>query len=99
MTIIEQIKAEIERRICLYSSLSEDTVNPNRIDEDRQLLSFISTLESEKPIEGLEQETQVKRKKLMEVFGPMNGEQVLALKDFARHFAQWGAEHLKEIEL
>lgn len=45
--LIAKIKAEIERRIALYSLLSENTVNPNRIDEDRQLLSFLSTLESE----------------------------------------------------
>ena len=50
MTIIEQIKTELERRIALYSSLSENTVNPNRIDEDRQILSFLSTLESENPV-------------------------------------------------
>lgn len=59
MTIIEQIKTELERRIALYSSLSENTVNPNRIDEDRQILSFLSTLEPEKPL-GLEEEIERK---------------------------------------
>lgn len=44
MDKIEKIRAEIERRIALFSSLSEDTVNPNRIDEDRQLLSFLDSL-------------------------------------------------------
>ena len=53
--------------------------------------------ELEKPMQDeLEKEIQGKRKALMEVFGPMNGEQVLAIKNIARHFAQWGAEHLKK---
>jgi len=49
MSNIEKIRAEIERRIALYSSLSEYTVDPNRIDEDEQLLSFIDTLSEEEP--------------------------------------------------
>lgn len=47
MTDKEKIRAEIERRIALYSGLSEETVNPNRIDEDRQILSFIDSLQEE----------------------------------------------------
>lgn len=44
---LAKVRAEIERRIALYSGLSEETVNPNRIDEDRQILSFINTLQKE----------------------------------------------------
>ena len=41
----DALVAEIKRRISLYKGLSADTVNPNRIDEDEQVLSFIDTLE------------------------------------------------------
>lgn len=89
--LIQKIRAEIERRIALYSSLSEDTVNPNRIDEDRQLLSFLSTLEEEKPMnqEGLEEEIKRYGKEEMPVVLESD------LNDIARHFAEWGKEHAK----
>lgn len=54
MTTIEKIKAEIERRIDLYSHLSEYTVHPTRIDEDKQLLSFLESLEKEQ-LQGLDE--------------------------------------------
>ena len=41
---VELIRGEIERRIKLYEGLSEETVNPNRTDEDRQILSFIDSM-------------------------------------------------------
>jgi hypothetical protein len=47
----EKLRAEIDRRIVVFSSLSSDTVNPIRIDEDRQLLSFIDSLQQEQPAE------------------------------------------------
>jgi hypothetical protein len=47
----EKLRAEIDRRIVVFSSLSSDTVNPIRIDEDRQLLSFINSLQQEQPKE------------------------------------------------
>ncbi len=53
MNIIEQIKAEIERRI------KENEVLPHRhirLDEDKQLLSFITTLQKEQSSEDLEKE-------------------------------------------
>ena len=54
MDKIEKIRQEIERRIALYSGWSNETVHPARIDEDRQLLSFIDTLEEE-PDKSLEE--------------------------------------------
>lgn len=103
MTIIEQIKAEIERRI---NELSEAETNFREegcdsisaflisgISELQKILSFISTLESEKPMnqEGLVEEVE----KCLKHY------QMLAVwkRDFteiARHFAQWGAEQMKE---
>lgn len=47
MSKTEKIRNELERRIALFSSLSENTVNQNRLDEDKQLLSFLDTLDLE----------------------------------------------------
>ena len=85
---VDKLKAEIERRIALYSSLSENTVNPNRIDEDRQILRFLSTLESEKPMDGLEDE--IKRYLREEC----SDDDEPGIHELAEHFSQWGAEHL-----
>ena len=63
MTIIEKIKAEIERRKSLltqHSKLTYDLILETFIKEYDDLLSFLSTLESEKPMnqDGLEEEIQ-----------------------------------------
>lgn len=47
---------------------------------------------TEKLARELEEEIQGERKKLIEAFGPMNGEQVIAIKDFARHFYELGKQ-------
>ncbi|MBR4758478.1 MAG: hypothetical protein IK084_06715 [Bacteroidaceae bacterium] len=54
MDKIEKIRNELERRIALYSGWSNETVHPTRIDEDKQLLSFLDTL-SEEPDKSLEE--------------------------------------------
>ena len=51
---------------------------------------------TEKLARELEEEIQGERKKLIEAFGPMNGEQVIAIKDFARHFYELGLNARKE---
>ena len=85
---VDKLKAEIERRIALYSSLSENTVNPNRIDEDRQILRFLSTLESGKPVpKNLEEEA------VNWICNHKNGE-VLYVKDAFIAGAKWQAEQL-----
>ena len=53
MDKIEKIRNELERRIALYSGWSNETVHPTRIDEDKQLLSFLDTL-GEEPDKSLE---------------------------------------------
>ncbi len=90
MTIIERIRAEVER---LYDEA-------NNYDDSRhylgEVLSFLSDLEkSEKPSEGLEEEME----RFIETFG-WGKTKHLAEKELisatARHFAKWGAEHAKK---
>ena len=82
---LEIIKNEIGRR-----KNNAETLRERNICID--ILSFISTLESEKPMnqKGLEREIERCLWKLSD--DPSNEE----LRMFARHFAQWGAEHEKE---
>ena len=88
MDIIKTIRAEIER---LKEVLSDPlmTINgPDYIAGGRKiantLLSFLDTLQE--PEVDLEKEIRSERKKLLDIFGPMNGEQSLAIEKFARHF-------------
>lgn len=88
MTIIEQIKAEIERRI------TDNTFGAKL--ELIDILAWLDTLESEKPMNQERFEEEVEK--------CLKHYQMIAVgkrdfTDIARHFAQWGAEHLKEIEL
>lgn len=97
MSTIEQIKAEIERRVKELDEQIVDIYDSKAVlrkDELQRLLSFLSTLESEKPmnLEGLEKE--------IEEYFPEStfntGFNYDDLQEIARHFAQWGAEHLKK---
>lgn len=103
MTIIEQIKAEIERRI---NELSEAETNFREegcdsisaflisgISELQKILSFISTLESEKPMNQDEELNEEIKKEMAKLPFFIRGKDLIA---FARHFAKWGAEHLKK---
>lgn len=85
MSIIEQIKAEIERLHAEHSS-RYGTDEAGLVLEN--LEDFLSTLESEKPMDqdGLEEE--IKR-----YYDDWDGNCRYA--QTARHFAKWGAEHLK----
>jgi uncharacterized small protein (DUF1192 family) len=91
MTTIEKIKAEIERLkgqlirgACAAQIEMETNCKEEAYDE---ILSFLSTLESEKPIDGLEEE--IKR-----YYDDWDGD--CRYVQTARHFAKWGAEHLKK---
>ena len=80
--VIATIQAEIERLQTKWESADAMT-------ED--LISFLSDLEeSEKPIEGLEEEIE---RYLPQIPEEPNNEELRVL---ARHFAEWGAEHLKK---
>lgn len=98
MSIIEQIKAEIERlkEICT----AQIKANPGQtfpfvmeMTGYDKLLSFLSTFESEKPMnfDG-ELEEEIKKEMIKLPFFIRGKDQIA----FARHFAEWGAEHLKK---
>ena len=88
MTIIEQIKAEIERQY--LEQIGEFATG--RLVEDADTLSSLSTLESEKPInqDGLDEEI----KRYIDEY--YKADSMVLIAHVARHFAQWGAEHLKK---
>lgn len=86
MTTIEKIKAEIERRI------TDNTFGAKL--ELIDILAWLDTLESEKMIQdGLDEEYKdyVENDPVYSKLVNRN-----AGLDIARHFAQWGAEHLKK---
>lgn len=51
---------------------------------------------TEQPEVDLEKELKNERTKLLDAFGPMNGEQCLAIRNFAHHFYELGINARKE---
>ena len=93
--IIQAIRNEIERlkAVQLKRIQEGDLVDAEPYDKNEAyngILSFLDTLESEKPMNqnGLEREIARCLWKLSD--DPSNEE----LRMFASHFAEWGAEHL-----
>lgn len=104
MTIIEQIKAEIEMRIII---LREDEIVRQNCSTDflegkifgyEEVLSFLDTLETEKPMEGLEVELDIWR--YIHFNGARDGHfsgeylERTSQLDLAHHFAQWQKEQM-----
>lgn len=110
--LLAKIKAEIERQI-------KNVVKCATNDNDRgvqnfcngqecaydDILSFLSTLESEKPMNQDEFNTELKRvtaDKVYEYYPEQDGDFITeidftnCIRDVAHHFAEWGAEHLKK---
>lgn len=54
------------------------------------VLKSIESLQKEQQEVDFEKELKNERAKLLDAFGPMNGEQSLAIKNFARHFYELG---------
>ena len=99
MTIIEQIKDFVKSQLEDNKRLSkENSIFAACGSEDETILRFLDTLESEKPMnqEGLEAEIQ----RVVENYNKLvNGSKVMkpsGIEKIARHFAKWGAEHLKQ---
>jgi hypothetical protein len=70
---------------------NQDSNHHIQAAECASILDFLDTFESEKSMqEELEEEIERYLPKIPE--NPYNEE----LRIFARHFAQWGAEHLKK---
>jgi len=91
--LLTTIRAEIKRRINLYSQT--DWKEVWIVNTYMSVLSFLDTLESEKPMnqEGLEEE--IREYMSNEDNNPFDWDW-RDKRDCARHFAQWGAEHLKK---
>ncbi|MBO7451674.1 MAG: hypothetical protein J6U54_15030 [Clostridiales bacterium] len=106
--IIQAIKAETERRKMeaigfRNAEKREDWASffNGEATALENLLSFLNTLESEKPMnqEGLDQEIIKCWQEWVSPSNKQSVEGVLPLSEFAfyaRHFAKWGAEHLKK---
>lgn len=103
MNIIEQIKAEIEDWLREYTEDSQFELGERY--GYKRLLSFLDTLESEKPMdqEGLDEEIHRFFEECIEVHEvPLYGkvkEDVIPVDCYeitAFHFAKWGAEHAKK---
>lgn len=98
--LLAKIKAEIERQI---KDPQEHCYGVSSVNKLRELLDFIGSLESENPMQdGLEKEIE---RCVIEPYYDLNGVAVKGatayltvndVADIARHFAQWGAEHLKK---
>jgi hypothetical protein len=86
MNIKEQIRAEIERRLSWRITLEARSAYNN-------ILRFLDTL-PEQPVGGLEEEV---KRYYADNFDYISSEQptLSILTNIARHFAEWGAEHLK----
>ena len=104
--IIQAIKAEIERQ---EKQCPLDTYEGrHKLFILGGLKTFLSTLESEKPInqEGLEEEINLAWGKLEKDYSPSALDKTIIIvsglvgekqfSNIARHFAQWGAEHAKK---
>lgn len=101
---IERLKGQLIRGACAAQIEMETNCKEEAYDE---LLSFLSTLESEKPIIP-DLEKELARFYLKDLCGSEKDEIPKAtlhhnfpimwddLRDLAHHFAQWGAEHLKK---
>lgn len=105
--LIAKIKADIERRIKFHTDAIKSCTGLNTISlthsgglkEDEYLLSFLSALESEKPMNQEELEKEIETYFDSNFGIPWDGCHpigVFELDSMARHFAQWGAENLKK---
>lgn len=91
--LLAKIKAEIERQL----SDKEEIGDLGGMWALQDVLSFLDTLEeSEKPMnqEGLEEEID-RFEDWMETYNQADYPTSITTRDIARHFAEWGAEHLK----
>ena len=65
-------------------------------EQFRKNKKFGIPLQQEQPEVDFEKELKNERAKLLDAFGPMNGEQSLAIRNFARHFIELGLKARKE---
>lgn len=89
MSIIEQIKAEIGRLKATNPSEYNYQNAEGYVWALDDILSFLSTLESEKPMNLEEEINRYLREECSNDDEP-------GVHEIAEHFAQWGAKHLKK---
>lgn len=91
---IERLKAKYRKD--MYKSNYEGLASGYKIEAYNELLSFLSTLESEKPM-NLEDFDKALDNECKRYFNSMTPEQFLNTPNtnVARHFAEWGAKHLR----
>ena len=85
MTQIEQIKAEIERRLVKYDPDYTDAGQ-----ELQEMLAFIDSLPAESP----DFEAEWKRYTASLRDDMRTNAVTMNVKEMAKHFAEWGANHL-----
>lgn len=105
MSIIETIRAKIERykqeaAIARFYNAGENAdYFQGKVDLCDDLTYILDTL-PEQPVEGLEEEINAEWKKCNPIDEGMGVESayihIEAFDIIARHFAEWGAEHLKK---
>lgn len=108
MDIIKIIRAEIERLRNDWASV-DDEMTDAMVAEYDYILDFLDTLESEKPMNPVERICSYNivpyiDDKIAKLQDMWREEKVSfdwddlkdMIEDIARHFAQWGAEHLKK---
>lgn len=90
--LIQAIRKEIERLKGFYNP--NDFYDQAYLESLADVESFLDTLESEKPIQD-ELEEEIQEYMSNDDNNPYDWDW-RDKRDCARHFAQWGAEHLKK---
>ena len=94
---VEKLIAEIERRY--HKAVDESKyINSAKFvrNELENLREFAYSLQQEQPEVDFEKEIKNERTTLLDAFGPMNGEQSLAIRNFALHFYELGLKARKK---
>ena len=86
MTQIEQIKAELQKRLLKYDPDMTDAGQ-----ELQEMLAFIDSIPAESP----DFEAEWKRYTHTRKDDMRTNAVTMNVKEVAKHFAEWGAEHLK----
>ena len=101
--LLAKIKAEIERQRKFIEGMfieGDNNFYDGQDDAYNNILTFLSTLESEKPMQdGFSKEFDdefrrfIKKEKEEEPDGSLPAYGDYGIYRIARHFAEWGAEH------
>lgn len=97
----DRLRTEIEILIEKYSSVEakgvlQEGYKGGRLIGYRDTINKLNSLQQEQPEVDLEKEIKNERSILLDLFGPMNGEQSLAISNLARHFYELGLNARKE---